>query len=218
MDAAIGGSKPTVCLSDPPYGLGDSQSVKNNYSGYEDSSENLIKLVDAVFPLIAKAVKIVVLTPGVGNIRLWPAPTWTMAWFTPAGVGSGPWGFCCWQPILCYGKDPKLSRKKGRHPDAIVHTESSEKNGHPCPKPVKFWVWLMERVSEQGDTILDPFLGSGTGLIAAEMCGRTICAVELSPIYADLSVLRWQEFTGQSAVLEATGARFKPRKQGASSK
>ncbi len=131
-----------------------------------------------------------------------------MAWFTPAGAGSGPWGFCCWQPILCYGTDPKLSKGKGRHPDAIVHTEAAEKFGHPCTKPINFWKWLMERTSELAELIYEPFSGSGTTLIAAEQTGRRCYAMELSPNYVDVAVRRWQNFTGKHATLEATGAAF----------
>lgn len=205
---AVGSEEPVLCLTDPPYGLGDTASNKNEYDQHDDTLANLEKLIAAVLPAMRKLCKVVVLTPGNGNSGSYPRPTWTMAWFTPAGVGSGPWGFCCWQPILCYGKDPKLARKKGRHPDAVVHTESSEKNGHPCPKPVNFWSWLMERTSEPGDVLFEQFLGSGTTLISAEKLGRRVLAVELSPAYVDLSVLRWQQFTGRTAIHERNGRCF----------
>jgi hypothetical protein len=159
-------------------------------------------------PLAEASAGCVVLTPGNGNTRLYPAPTWTMAWFTPAGVGRGPWGFCCWQPILCYGKDPKLAKGKGCHPDALVHTESAEDFGRPCTKPIKFWSWLMERASEIGQAVYDPFLGSGTTIIAAEMTGRSCIAIELSPAYIDVAVKRWQAFTGTEATHATDGRTF----------
>lgn len=205
---AVGGRTVAVCVTDPPYGLGDSVTAKNKYDGYDDSTANLQAVIDGFLPVAMAITKVVVLTPGVKNHRRYPAPTWTMAWFTPAGTGSGPWGFCCWQPILCYGKDPKLAKGKGSFPDALVHTESSEKNAHPCPKPVNFWKWLFERVSEPGDCIFDPFLGSGTSLIAGEMSGRAVVGVERSPAYVDLSVSRWMKFTGRVAVHEKTGEPF----------
>jgi DNA modification methylase len=208
IEAALGARKASVVLSDPPYGLGDSKTKKNNYDRYVDSVENLDKLIAGFLPLARAAADVVVLTPGVINHRRYPAPTWTMAWFTPAGTGTGPWGFCCWQPILCYGKDPKLARAKGRHPDAIVHTESSNKNAHPCSKPTNFWKWLMERVSEPGDCVLEPFLGSGTALIAAELSGRWCAGIEISPAYVDASIMRWQKFTDKVAVHEKTGEPF----------
>ncbi len=211
VDAALAGVKPHLCLTDPPYGIGGTASRKNDYDQYDDSQEALIRLVADFLPLAQQAAPLVVLTPGNANQRLYPAPTWTMAWFTPAGVGSGPWGFCCWQPILCFGKDPKLSKGKGRHPDAIVHTEAAEENGHPCAKPVKFWSWLMERTSEPRQAVYDPFVGSGTSIIAAEMTGRVCHAIELSPAYVDVAVQRWQNFTGRVAIREADAMPFNER-------
>jgi len=56
--------------------------------------------------------------------------------------------------------------------------------------------------------VLDPFLGSGTTVIAAERTGRTCFGIELEPCYVDTTVRRWQSFTGQSAVLASTGRSF----------
>ena len=208
VEQLMDGKKADICLTDPPYGLGDTKSVKNDYETYNDTKENLVELVGKFLPLAQKIASVVVLTPGTTNHRVYPAPTWTMAWFTPAGIGCGPWGFCCWQPILCYGKDPKLAKGKGSHPDAIVHTEASEKLGHPCTKPINFWKWLMERTGEVGELVYEPFVGSGTTIIAAEQLERTCYGMELDPRYCDVIVRRWQDFTGQQATLEATGELF----------
>ena len=62
--------------------------------------------------------------------------------------------------------------------------------------------------SSPGDAVYDPFLGSGTTLIAAETSGRVCFAVELEPLYVDLSVRRWQAFTGRSATRLADGRGF----------
>jgi hypothetical protein len=59
-----------------------------------------------------------------------------------------------------------------------------------------------------GDTVYDPFLGSGTTLIAAETTGRICLAVELEPRYVDVAVRRWQAFTGAKATLLADGRTF----------
>ena len=204
----LGDVKCDLCLTDPPYGLGDTKSTKNDYATYEDTKASLVGLVAKFLPIAQSVAPVVVLTPGNGNHRIYPPQDWTMAWFTPAGSGSGPWGFCCWQPILCYGKDPKLAGGKGRHPDAIVHTEAAEKFGHPCTKPIKFWCWLMERTSERGETIYEPFSGSGTTIIAGEQTGRSVYAVELNPPYVDIAVTRWQTFTGKTATLDGDGRTF----------
>jgi len=201
VEKLMNGEQADLCLTDPPYGLGDTTSVKNNYDTYQDTKENLSSLIHLFLPLAQENSNITVITPGNGNAYKYPTPTWTMAWFTPAGVGRGPWGFCCWQPILCYGKDPKLAKRKGAHPDAIVHTESAEKFGHPCSKPINFWTWLMERTSEKSQLIYDPFSGSGTTHIAAEKTNRKCYGMELDPKYCDVIVKRWEDFTGKKAEL-----------------
>jgi DNA modification methylase len=63
----------------------------------------------------------------------------------------------------------------------------------------------IENNSRPGQAVYDPFLGSGTTIIAAEMTGRTCHAIELSPAYVDVAVRRWQAFTGKAAALEASG-------------
>jgi len=194
------GENANLCLTDPPYGLGDTKSCKNNYDEYDDSKENLINLIAGFLPIAKKISNVVVITPGNSNQHLYTKPTWIMAWFTPAGTGRGPWGFCCWQPILCYGKDPKLAKGKGSHPDAIVHTESAEKLGHPCSKPIGFWEWLMKRTSEEGEFVYEPFSGSGTTIIACENLGRKCRAIELSPAYVAVTLERWATHTGKTPI------------------
>ena len=203
VERVMGGEIADLCLTDPPYGLGDTTSDKNNYNEYDDTRANLIETIKGFFPLAQSVAKCVVFTPGNGNTSLYETPTWTMAWFTPAGVGRGPWGFCCWQPILCYGKDPKLAKGKGCLPDALSHTEASEKLGHPCTKPIKLWCWIMERTSEKRETVYEPFCGSGTTLIAAEQLGRKCYGIEISPAYCDVIVERWETLTGKKAERDA---------------
>ena len=61
--------------------------------------------------------------------------------------------------------------------------------------------------SSPGQVVYEPFLGSGTTLIAAETCERSCLAMELSPAYVDVALRRWQDFTGESAV-HAVGGSF----------
>jgi len=204
--SVMGKTKADLVLTDPPYGLGNTESEKNNYRTHDDTKENLINIVAKVVPVARERASVVAITPGNGNTALYPPPTWTMAWFTPAGVGRGPWGFCCWQPILCYGKDPKLAKGLGCHPDAIVHTESAEDFGHPCSKPINFWVWLVERTSEKGDAIVDPFGGSGTTLIACARTGRTATLIELDPGYCDVIRKRWTAWAKEAGQDPGPGA------------
>lgn len=80
--------------------------------------------------------------------------------------------------------------------------------GHSTQKPVECMRRPIENNSRAGDGVYEPFSGSGTTIIAAEQTGRTCYAIELSPIYVDMAVLRWQEYTGGGATLEGDGRKY----------
>ncbi|MBL9147055.1 MAG: ParB N-terminal domain-containing protein [Phycisphaerae bacterium] len=73
---------------------------------------------------------------------------------------------------------------------------------HLTEKPVELAVRAMQYSSREGDAVLDLFGGSGSTLIGAEQCGRRARLIELDPLYCDVIVRRWEEFTGRKAVLE----------------
>lgn len=79
---------------------------------------------------------------------------------------------------------------------------------HPTVKPVQMLADIMLDCTARGDVVLDPFLGSGSSLIAAERVGRKLRAIEIDPRYVDLSIRRWQRHTGDHAVHALTGKRF----------
>jgi len=66
----------------------------------------------------------------------------------------------------------------------------------------------IENNSSPGQAIYDPFSGSGTTIIAAEMTGRSCFAIDIDPAYVDVSVLRWQAFTGEDARLDQDRRSF----------
>jgi DNA modification methylase len=76
---------------------------------------------------------------------------------------------------------------------------------HGTQKPVECMRRPIENNSSPGQAVYEPFSGSGTTIIAAEMSGRACHAIELSPAYVDVAVLRWKAFTGLEATLEGTG-------------
>ncbi len=80
--------------------------------------------------------------------------------------------------------------------------------GHSTQKPVELMRRPMLNHTEEGDSIYDPFLGSGSTLIAAERGSRLCYGLEISPAYVDMSVLRWQNLTGRPAMLEGSGKSF----------
>jgi DNA modification methylase len=79
---------------------------------------------------------------------------------------------------------------------------------HPTVKPVLMIADALKDVSRRGDLVLDPFLGSGSTLIAAEDTGRTCIGVELAPGYLEVTIRRWERRTGQDAVHAGTGETF----------
>jgi DNA modification methylase len=79
---------------------------------------------------------------------------------------------------------------------------------HGAQKPVECMRRPIENNSNAGQAIYEPFVGSGTTIIAAEMTGRACHALEISPAYVDVTVQRWQAFTSKQATLEADGRTF----------
>lgn len=79
---------------------------------------------------------------------------------------------------------------------------------HPTVKPVALVADAILDCSERGDVVLDPFLGSGTTVIAAERTGRCCFGIEMDPLYVDAIIHRWQAFTGDNAKHAAVGKTF----------
>lgn len=79
--------------------------------------------------------------------------------------------------------------------------EFDHKRHHPTQKPVKLSEWFLKRYSKEDDNVLDLFGGSGSTLIACEQLNRNCYMMELDPHYVDVIIARWEQFTGQKAVL-----------------
>lgn len=89
-----------------------------------------------------------------------------------------------------------------------IDSPRKSETGHSTQKPVECMKRPIENNSSAGQAVYEPFSGSGTTIIAGEMTGRAIHAIELSPAYVDVAVMRWQEFSGQDATHEETGRTF----------
>ncbi|MDB5550207.1 MAG: methylase [Rhizobium sp.] len=85
---------------------------------------------------------------------------------------------------------------------------------HSTQKPVECMRRPILNNSDPGQTVYEPFLGSGTTLIAAQSTGRVCYGVEIDPIFIDVVIRRWQAFTGDSAVREGDGRGFHDVEQG----
>ena len=79
---------------------------------------------------------------------------------------------------------------------------------HPTVKPVAMIADAIRDCTSRGEMVLDPFLGSGTTLIAAEKTGRRCCGIEYEPRYVDVAIRRWQAFTKTDARLKDDGRTF----------
>lgn len=82
---------------------------------------------------------------------------------------------------------------------------------HPTPKPVRLVADALFDTTKRADVVIDPFLGSGTTLIAAEKTGRVCFGLELDPLYVDLIIRRWQAWSGNHATHAVTGELFDDR-------
>jgi DNA modification methylase len=79
---------------------------------------------------------------------------------------------------------------------------------HPTVKPVALVADAIKDCSRRNDIVLDPFVGSGTTVIAAERAGRRARGIEIDPAYVDVAIRRWQTYTGKAASLADTGQSF----------
>jgi site-specific DNA-methyltransferase (adenine-specific) len=124
----------------------------------------------------------------------------------------GRWDYQAKHESCLYGwKDgAKHLWASDRKQTTILEFDKPSRNGeHPTMKPVALFEYQMLNNTKGGDIVLDSFGGSGTTLIAAEKNGRIARIMELDPKYVDVIVKRWEDFTGQKAVLESTGELFK---------
>jgi DNA modification methylase len=81
--------------------------------------------------------------------------------------------------------------------------ENDGATGHGTQKPVELFERAMRNHGKKGDYVYDPFVGSGTAVIAAERRGRRCLAMDVDPIYVDVAVARWERLTGKKAVKES---------------
>jgi predicted RNA methylase len=180
-------------ITDPPYGIdggrgGDARAFgKGKYSAesWEDTPEYVRSVVVPVISAASTRFQRMAVTPGNRCLHLYPHASDIGCFWSPAATTHGPWGFTTSQPILYYGRDFRAG--KGPWPTGRLMTEAAEKNGHPCPKPEESWTWLVAKMSQDGETLLDPFCGSGTTLVAAKKLGRHFLGFEISPEYCEIA-------------------------------
>jgi len=232
VDAVLGSVKPHLMVTDPPYGVeydadwrnraGVAKLAKARTGIVENDDRADWREVWALFP---------------GNIAyVWHgglhsgtvAESLTICGFelraqiiwnkTVMAMGRGDYHWKhepCWYAVKG-GGSWKGDRKQTTvweiaSPLHIMGGSKEEKTAHPTQKPVECMKRPIENNSSPGQAVYEPFSGSGTTIIAAEMTGRHCYAIELSPAYVDVAIKRWQDFTGQEAIHADTGELFNNR-------
>lgn len=175
-----------VVITDPPYGVGHKYE---DSAGYTDTAEEWENLVLPAFDLMRKAAPLVLITTGFRHMWKFPQPTWALCWAKPGSTRkSGLAGFSEWEPVLVYGKRQIYNDFK-LLPDCNNHSNGAT-GSHPCPKPIKLLTWLVQQASDPGATVLDPFMGSGTTLVAAKQLNRRSVGIELNERYCEIAAKR----------------------------
>lgn len=190
-------------ITDPPYGVnlkarrsrnkgGGSHSVAPASVLYNDDPDHVAELLAVAIPLALGVVKRGLVFSGASMLWNYPPAQAVGAVYLPAGCGFTPWGFQTSQPILYYGACPFLERSKGNRPNGFVPKKAypAETFDHPCPKPLEWMTWAVERVSGEQETVLDPFMGTGTTLRAAKTLHRKAIGIELDERYCEIAAKR----------------------------
>ncbi len=114
----------------------------------------------------------------------------------------------CWYAVKKTGKGHWAGDRKQTTLWQISGKDQDAETVHGTQKPVECMRRPILNNSSPGQAVFDPFMGSGTTLIAAETTGRVCLGIELNPAYVDVAVERWQQFTGQQAELEGDACCF----------
>jgi site-specific DNA-methyltransferase (adenine-specific) len=187
-------------VTDPPYGVlaGARDSRRNghglakpNYAGYDDTYENFTDLIVVPLNMALDACNRAAVFTG-PHIHEQRKPDAIGGVYCPAGCGRNVWGFKRFLPVLLYGGAPDL-HLGAFVPTAISSTEVAETVDHPTPKPTGWMKWLVNLTSRPGETVLDPFMGSGTTGVACHRLGRRFIGIEIEPRYFDIACRRIEE-------------------------
>lgn len=185
-------------VTDPPYGvsggvgsgLRKQRKSKTNYHTdlFEDNPEYIASVVVPAVRLLVAKSRSTALTCGFRNMWLYDKPSHVGSFQYEGCSVMSSWGPCLWQPILFYGRDP---RQGTLAPDSFKRCNDVDRETcHPCPKPLKQWTKLVDRASLLGETVLDPFMGSGTTGVACAKLGRKFIGIELDKQYFDIACER----------------------------
>jgi DNA modification methylase len=193
--------KVDAVVTDPPYGIngGKGRNAARGKGVYSDAFDDTPEyIMSAIVPAFKMALTISTRAAvTTGNINMWnyPRPTDIGTFYVPFSIGLSYWGPQSCNMILYYGKDPYPQKMKAS--SYTLHEAPPKDTGHPCPKPTKAWQWLVGRASKEGETILDPFMGSGTTGVACVKMNRSFIGIELDPDYFEIACQRIRDAYAQ---------------------
>ena len=220
----MGGEKPFLMITDPPYGVNLDQSWRDKALGEKamgPGNKNVVANDERsdwteVWQLFSGDVAyvwhagrfsdVVMESLRSASFQICQQLIWNKSVMV---MGRSDYHFKhepCWYAVRkgkthgWTGDRKKTTVIDAAPPNHIMGGSKEEKTPHPTQKPVECMAYMMRNHS--GD-VYDPFLGSGTTLIAAEQLGRKCYGMEISPAYCDVIVKRWENLTGKKAVLSA---------------
>jgi DNA modification methylase len=213
VERLMAGAKADMVLSDPPYGVSyvgktkDALKVENDALGEEDLTALVVAAFDnAEANCRAGAYWYATVPPGPLHILF--ADDWKrrgilrqiMVWAKDSMVLGHSEYHYQHEPILFGWMPGDRHKNSDRTRTTLWQYDRPKANReHPTMKPVALWAQAVTDGSRQGEIVYDPFLGSGTTLIAAEQLGRKCYGMEISPQYCDVIVKRWETLTGRQA-------------------
>lgn len=178
-----------LVLTDPPYNAKD---IGPNHRVYEGQImqlplEEYKKFCADWFNEARRVGKNLLFTPGIANTNYYPQPDWIICWHKPAAVSFNRMGgYNAWEPIFFYGKMPK-GKRLGQDYILCNTMNFGKRLDHPCPKPLELMRILVDKFSIEEQIVMDPFVGSGTTVVAAKMLGRQFIGIDHIKSYIEIT-------------------------------
>lgn len=187
VDELLNGARVDLVMEDPPYGINAEKMTMG--SGKKDFHRG--EGWDAERPDISIAFDIAPLVC-----------IWGGNYFADKLPVTNDW-LCWWKKNdgLSFSEFELAWTNFGRNCRHISHHWGKEKKLHITMKPLEVMSWAIQQTKEKCETIADFFGGSGSTLMACEQLNRTCYMMELDPKYVDVIIDRWEQYTGQKAVL-----------------
>lgn len=239
VENLMDGNKADITFTSPPYNIG--KSIRGNmYEEYTDNKSNneytefLIKWTDLALQFSDYVLHNNQLLEGnkksliayqyhyidqIKDILIWNKNQY------PPHINKGTFG-CKWEYVFAMANDGKSKgfpcNWQGKHSN-VISTENNSGNdyaknhraGYPIGAgyPIAFVDWIIDKF-DFTKSIYEPFSGTGTNIISCEKNNVKCYAMELTPLYCDISIQRWQDYTGKKAILESNGKTYEELKNG----